>query len=40
MSKAVHSHAEYPMVKIPAGEVELRDDRIKTTWTVEHIPVK
>ncbi|WP_051620395.1 formylglycine-generating enzyme family protein [Paenibacillus sp. UNC451MF] len=23
------------MVKIPAGEIELRDDRIKTQWTVE-----
>ncbi|MFC5704084.1 formylglycine-generating enzyme family protein [Cohnella faecalis] len=23
------------MVKIPAGEIELRDDRIKTTWTVQ-----
>ena len=33
MSKARRSHAEYPMVKIPAGEIELRDDRIKTTWT-------
>ncbi|WP_090798893.1 SUMF1/EgtB/PvdO family nonheme iron enzyme [Paenibacillus sp. GP183] len=23
------------MVKIPAGEIELRDDRIKNTWTVQ-----
>jgi formylglycine-generating enzyme required for sulfatase activity len=23
------------MVKIPAGEIELRDDRIKTTWTAK-----
>ncbi len=35
MLKARRSHAEYPMVKIPAGEIELRDDRIKTQWTVE-----
>lgn len=27
--------AEYPMVKIPAGEIELRDDRIKSTWTTQ-----
>ncbi|WP_232699120.1 formylglycine-generating enzyme family protein [Brevibacillus daliensis] len=35
MSNARRSHAQYPMVKIPAGEIELRDDRIKITWTVE-----
>lgn len=35
MSKAQRNHAEYPMVKIPAGTIELRDDRIKTTWTAE-----
>lgn len=29
------NHTEYPMVKIPAGEIELRDDRINTRWTVE-----
>lgn len=33
MSNAWNSSAEYPMVKIPAGEIELRDDRIKTAWT-------
>ncbi|MDH6670096.1 formylglycine-generating enzyme required for sulfatase activity [Paenibacillus sp. LBL] len=25
----------YPMVQIPAGEIQLRDDRIKTTWTAQ-----
>jgi hypothetical protein len=35
VSNARRSHAEYPMVKIPAGEIELRDDRLKTTWAVE-----
>lgn len=35
MLKTQRNHADYPMMKIPAGEVQLRDDRIKTTWTVE-----
>lgn len=35
MSNVQRSHAEYPTVEIPAGEIELRDDRIKTIWTVE-----
>lgn len=35
MSKEQRSHAEYPMLKIPTGEIEIRDDRIKTSWTVE-----
>ncbi len=35
MSEVRLSHAEYPMVEIPAGEIQLRDDRKKTTWTVE-----
>jgi formylglycine-generating enzyme required for sulfatase activity len=26
---------DYPMIKIPAGSLELRDDRKKTTWMVE-----
>jgi len=29
------SPAEYPMVNIPAGEVHMRDDRMKKAWTVE-----
>jgi formylglycine-generating enzyme required for sulfatase activity len=35
MSKALRNPADYPMVRIPAGKVELRDDRKKTEWTVE-----
>ncbi|AFC28555.1 hypothetical protein PM3016_1635 [Paenibacillus mucilaginosus 3016] len=34
MSNAQLRTGEYPMVYIPAGEVQLRDDRIKTAWTV------
>jgi hypothetical protein len=30
-----HKYIDYPMVQIPAGQVELRDDRKKRTWTVE-----
>lgn len=26
---------EYPMVDIPVGEIQLRDDRIKSSWAVE-----
>lgn len=33
MSNAQHSHEKYPMVRIPAGAVELRDDRIQAAWT-------
>ncbi|MFD0620209.1 formylglycine-generating enzyme family protein [Paenibacillus sp. GCM10027629] len=29
------SQVDYPMVEIPAGEIDLRDDRIKRTWTVQ-----
>lgn len=28
----------YPMVKIPGGEIELRDDRIKSKWKAEISP--
>lgn len=35
MLNARRSHADYPMVNISAGEIELRDDRIKTTWTCQ-----
>lgn len=35
MSIAQRSQAEYPMVKMAAGQIELRDDRKKTAWTVE-----
>lgn len=34
MSNTPHALAEYPMVRIPEGEIELRDDRKKTVWTV------
>jgi formylglycine-generating enzyme required for sulfatase activity len=35
VSNPQRSLAEYPMVRIPAGEIELRDDRIKMTWTAQ-----
>lgn len=35
MASARHGFAEYPMANIPAGEVIMRDDRIKTTWRAE-----
>ncbi|MNK31778.1 Serine/threonine-protein kinase pkn1 [compost metagenome] len=28
-------HSDYPLVNIPSGEVQLRDDRIKTSWTTK-----
>lgn len=38
MSNELKSYMDYPMVKIPRGEVELRDDRIKSQWTTEIRP--
>lgn len=35
MSSEIKSYIDYPMVKIPEGEIELRDDRIKIKWKVE-----
>jgi formylglycine-generating enzyme required for sulfatase activity len=35
---AKKSYNDYPMVKIPGGEIELRDDRKKSTWKVEIKP--
>ncbi|RAV08899.1 formylglycine-generating enzyme family protein [Paenibacillus contaminans] len=35
MSNIRHHDDKYPMVKIPTGEVELRDDRKKTAWTAQ-----
>lgn len=35
MSNARLSSAEYPMAAIAAGEIMLRDDRIKAVWTAE-----
>lgn len=38
MLNAIKSYNDYPMVKIPGGEIELRDDRKKSTWKVEIKP--
>lgn len=35
MSDEMEGYTDYPMVKVPKGEIELRDDRIKRKWTVE-----
>ena len=35
MFKEQRSYADYSMIHIPAGEAELRDDRIKETWSVK-----
>ena len=35
MTNTVNSYLDNTMVKIPTGEVELRDDRKKTKWKVE-----
>lgn len=38
MSNETKSYHDYPMVKIPGGEIELRDDRIKNKWKAEIRP--
>jgi formylglycine-generating enzyme required for sulfatase activity len=38
LSIAVKSPDDYPMVEIPSGEIELRDDRTKRIWTTEIRP--
>lgn len=38
MSNELEYYLDYPMVKIPAGEIELRDDRKKSKWKVELNP--
>lgn len=38
MSKEKMSYIDYPMEKIPGGEIELRDDRIKSKWKAEIRP--
>ncbi|MNI22537.1 Serine/threonine-protein kinase pkn1 [compost metagenome] len=38
MSYAVKSDVDFPMVQIPAGEIELRDDRTKSKWKAEIKP--
>lgn len=35
MSNEIERYLDYPMVKVPGGEIELRDDRIKSKWEVE-----
>lgn len=38
MSSEIKSHVDELMVKIPGGEIELRDDRTKNKWKVEIRP--
>ena len=38
MSNEIKSYIDYPMVKIPGGEIELRDDRIKSEWKAQVKP--
>lgn len=38
MSKEIMSYIDYPMVKVPGGEIDLRDDRIKRKWKAEIRP--
>lgn len=38
MSKEIMSYIDYSMEKIPGGEIELRDDRIKSKWKAEIRP--
>ena len=38
MSNEIKSYIDYQMVKIPGGEIELRDDRIKSKWKTEIRP--
>ncbi|OZQ69849.1 cytoplasmic protein [Paenibacillus sp. VTT E-133280] len=38
MSADMNSDLDYPMARIPAGEVELRDDRVKSSWRAEIKP--
>ena len=38
MTEEIEHCTDYPMVRISKGEIELRDDRIKSTWKVEIEP--
>lgn len=38
MSNVVQSLVDYPMVKVPGGEVDLRDDRTSSKWKVDIQP--
>ncbi|MDQ0898521.1 formylglycine-generating enzyme required for sulfatase activity [Paenibacillus sp. V4I7] len=38
MSNVLQSLADYPMVKVPGGEIDLRDDRTSSKWKVDIQP--
>lgn len=38
MSNEIKSDIDYPMVKIPGGAIELRDDRLNSKWKAEIRP--
>ena len=38
MSNEIKSYINYPMVQIPGGEIELRDDRINSIWRTQIRP--
>lgn len=38
MSNTIKNYVDCRMVKIPGGEIDLRDDRIKSKWKVEIKP--
>jgi len=38
VSNKIKSYIDYPMIKIPGGKVELRDDRIKSKWKADIKP--
>lgn len=38
MSNEIKRYIDYPMVKTPGGEIELREDRIKSIWKAEIRP--
>jgi formylglycine-generating enzyme required for sulfatase activity len=38
VSNVVQSLADYPMVKVPGGEIDLRDDRTTSKWKVDIQP--
>jgi formylglycine-generating enzyme required for sulfatase activity len=39
VSNEIKNYIDYPMVKIPGGEIELRVDRLKSKWKAEIRPV-
>lgn len=38
MSNVLQRLADYPMVKVPGGEIDLRDDRTTSKWKVDIQP--